>query len=214
MSTQKEPAQAKGVFDQYAFAFIESKDMSQALIKTVRLSLHLTPPTSHNANIELQLRDTVEKYDGEIIERDKKGKLEIAKCTHIVACTIDFPEYNEAMAMMVPVVKPAWVNVSLQRNRHAQIRPYSPDPRLIFSDVNITCEDIPIYDREAIAGAVLALGGTESKDLGRLTTHICALTTDGRKAMTAREKKLKCKIVLPHWSVPITHLASPISNKA
>lgn len=146
----------------------------------------------------------VEKYDGDIIERDENGKLDVASCTHIVACTIDFPEYNEAIAMMVPVVKPAWVNVSIVRNRYAQIRPYSPDPRLIFSDVNFTCEGLPIEDKEALTGAILALGGTESKDLGRLTTHICALSANGPKALMAKQKGLKCKVVLPHWSVSNT----------
>lgn len=158
----------------------------------------------------MQLKDTVEKYGAEIVERDENGNLPVAFCTHIVACTIDFPEYNEAMAMMVPVVKPAWVNVSLHRNRQAQIRPYSPDPRLLFSDVNLTCDGIPITDREAIAGAVLALGGMESKDLGRLTTHICALSADGPKALLAKSKGLKCKIVLPHWSVFALHFACHI----
>lgn len=155
-------------------------------------------------NVDIKLKSTIEKYDGQIVERDKDGKLGVVHCTHIVACTIDFPEYNEAMAMMVPVVKPAWINVTLNKNRHAQIRPYSPDPRLIFSDVNITCEDLPVTDRESITGAVLALGGTESKDLGRLTTHICALSTDGPKAVMAKQKGVKCKIVLPHWSVSTT----------
>lgn len=152
----------------------------------------------------MQLKATVEKYGSEIVERDENGNLPVALCTHIVACTIDFPEYNEAMAMMVPVVKPAWVNVSLRRNRQAQIRPYSPDPRLLFSDVNLTYDGIPVTDREAIAGAVLALGGMESKDLGRLTTHICALTADGPKAQMAKAKGLNCKIVLPHWFVSAT----------
>lgn len=103
------------------------------------------------------------------------------------------------MAMMVPVVRPVWVNASLHKNRQAQIRPYSPDPRLIFSNVVLTCDDIPLTDKDAIAGAVLALGGAESKDLGRLTTHICALSTDGPKVQMAMARNLKCKAVLPHW---------------
>lgn len=103
--------------------------------------------------------------------------------------------------MMVPVVKPVWIHASLAKGKQAQIRPYSPDPRLIFSDVVLTCDDIPITDKEAIAGAVLALGGTESKDLGRLTTHICALSTDGPKAKMAEQRRMNCKVVLPHWSV-------------
>lgn len=101
--------------------------------------------------------------------------------------------------MMVPVVRPSWINASLHKNRQAQIRPYSPDPRLIFSDIVVTCDDIPITDKESIIGAVLALGGTESKDLGRLTTHICAMSIDGPKVQMAMERKMKCKYVLPHW---------------
>lgn len=116
------------------------------------------------------------------------------------------------MAMMIPVIKPAWIQMSLNRNRQAQIRPYSPDPRLIFSDVNFTCEDIPIEDREALIGAVLALGGTESKDLGRLTTHICTLSMEGPKVKLAQNRGLKCKIVLPQWSVSTMPPPSPLSN--
>lgn len=146
------------------------------------------------------MKDTVQEHGAEIVDRKEDGSIPVSHCTHIIANTIDFPEYNEAMAMMVPVLKPAWIKASLAKGRQAQIRPYSPDPRLIFSDVVLTCDDIPLTDKESIAGAVLALGGTESKDLGRLITHICALSTDGPKAKMAAEKHMKCKIVLPHWS--------------
>lgn len=142
----------------------------------------------------------MQQYGAEIVERNEHGSIPVSECTHIIADTIDFPEYDEAMAMMVPVVVPDWVNASLHRNRQAQIRPYSPDPRLIFSSVVLTCDDIPLTDKETIAGAVLAMGGMESKDLGRLVTHICALSMDGPKAKLAQEKGLKCKVVLPHWS--------------
>lgn len=141
----------------------------------------------------------MQKYGAEIIESDDNGSIPVAQCTHIIADTIDFKEYDRAMAMMVPVVKPSWVQASIHKNRQAQIRPYSPDPRLIFSTVVITSDDIPPTDKDAIAGAVLALGGSESKDLGRLTTHICALSTCGPKVQMAIAKKMKCKIVLPHW---------------
>lgn len=118
---------------------------------------------------------------------------------------IDFPEYDEAMAMMIPVVVPEWINASLHKNRQAQIRPYSPDPRLIFSNVVLTCDELPLTDKETIAGAVLAMGGMESKDLGRLTTHICTLSMDGPKARLATQKNFRCKIVLPHWSAGTSH---------
>lgn len=157
------------------------------------------------------MRDTVQSYGAEIVERNDDGSIPVSHCTHIISNTIDFPEYNEAMAMMVPVVKPSWISASLAKGKQAQIRPYSPDPRLIFSDVVLTCDDIPVTDKESIAGAVLALGGTESKDFGRLTTHICALSTDGPKAKMAAEKRSKCKIVLPHW-LAAHRLDLPIIN--
>lgn len=147
------------------------------------------------------MSELVKGYGAEVVGRNEDGSIPVIKCTHIVADTIDFPEYNEAMAMMVPVIKPSWINNSLRRGRQAQIRPYSPDPRLFFSEVVLTCDELPINDSESIAGAVLAVGGSESKDLGRLTTHICALSIDGPKARMALEKNLNCKIVLPHWYV-------------
>lgn len=122
-------------------------------------------------------------------------------CTHIVANSSDFPEYTEAMAMMVPVVNTTWVHASLHRNKQAQVRPYSPDPRMIFHNVVLSCANIPVTDKEAITAAVLAMGGMESKDIGRLTTHLCALDIDDPKCEAALNKSKKCKIVLPHWSV-------------
>ncbi|KUI69948.1 BRCT-containing protein 1 [Cytospora mali] len=172
-------SRTSALFDECAFAFVPSKNLTD---NTIDL-----------------LKDTVKKYGAEVIERDEDGSFPVSECTHIVADMIDFPEYDEAMAMMVPVVIPEWVNASLHKNRQAQIRPYSPDPRLIFSNVVLTCDDIPITDKETIAGAVLAMGGMETKDLGRLVTHICALSMDGPKVQLAQQKGFKCKVVLPHW---------------
>lgn len=138
-------------------------------------------------------------FGAEVVKPDGDGKVPVHECSHIVAETIDFPEYNDAAAMMVPVVTPAWITNSLQRGKQAQIRPFSPDPRMIFANVNLTCADIPLVDKEAIVGTTLAMGGMESKDLSRATTHICALSMDHPKCKQAVEKKSKCKIVLPHW---------------
>lgn len=105
------------------------------------------------------------------------------------------------MAQMVPVVSEVWISHSLARGRQCPIRPYSPDPRLIFSSVVVTTtEQIPDCDREAIAGAVTAMGGMESREFSRTTTHLCALSMDDPKCQTVVERKLKrIKIVLPHW---------------
>lgn len=101
---------------------------------------------------------------------------------------------------MIPVVTTQWVEVSIQRRKQAAVRPYSPDPRMIFSKVVVTCGDIPAMDKESILGATMALGGQESKDVTRLTTHICSLSVDDPKIKVALEaRSFKCKIVLPHW---------------
>jgi hypothetical protein len=125
--------------------------------------------------------------------------MRIPQATHIISNTIDFDQYAEAQAMMIPVVKSDWIKATIARNKLAQVRPFSPDPRMIFSSIVLTCADIPALDAEAITGAIMALGGMESKDLSRLTTHICALSLDHPKCKDAQKKHPKCKIVLPHW---------------
>ncbi|RKF80667.1 putative brct domain-containing protein [Golovinomyces cichoracearum] len=127
------------------------------------------------------------------------SKIEVQNLTHIISETIDFPEYASARQHMIPVVIPDWIAHSLMRNKEAGIRPYTPDPALIFSSVNISCADIPTGDKDAIIGAVLAMGGVETNSLTKLTTHICALTIDHPKCQHAIVKKLNCKIILPHW---------------
>ena len=121
--------------------------------------------------------------------------------THIISATVDFPKYDEAQDCMIPVVTSTWIIQSLIRGKQAPLRPFTPDPKLFCSNVNLTCADIPSGDKDAIIGAVLAMGGTESSSLTKMTTHICALTMDHPKCQQAIEKGLKVKIVLPHWYV-------------
>ncbi|KAG8422459.1 regulator of Ty1 Transposition [Metarhizium acridum] len=100
---------------------------------------------------------------------------------------------------MIPVVSEHWISTSVMRRKVAQVRPFSPDPRMIFAEIVVTCADLPLMDKESIIGATMALGGQESKDVTRLTTHICALSMDAPKVKVALEKGFKGKIVLPHW---------------
>ncbi|TVY40689.1 BRCT-containing protein [Lachnellula occidentalis] len=167
------------IFDNCVFAFWESRDLPEATID--------------------QLQKTLEDHAGEISPNDDDGKINLEDVTHIISTTSDFPQYSEARRNMISVVKPAWITQSLLKNKQAQPRPYTPDPNLIFSDITISCADIPTGDKDAIIGAVLAMGGAESNSLTKLTTHICALTVDHPKCQQAIEKGLKCKIVLPHW---------------
>jgi len=101
---------------------------------------------------------------------------------------------------MLTVVTPAWISISLARSKLQPHRPYTPDPNKFFSNVVVSCADIPSGDKEAIIGAVLAYGGAETNDITRQTTHVCALTMEHPKVQAIMEKGLgKLKIVLPHW---------------
>lgn len=139
------------------------------------------------------------KYGGKVCARKRDGSLPLATITHIVSNTIEFPQYDTSITMMIPVVKSKWIAASLAKGKQAQIRPYTPDPRMIFSDVMLSCADIPSNDKDAIIGATMAMGGMYSEHITKLTTHICALSTDHPKVRMAIEKKHKCKVVLPHW---------------
>lgn len=141
----------------------------------------------------------VKSNGGEVCEPRYNGSIPVDQASHIVSNTIDFPQYTEAQAMMIPVVTDNWVQISLAKSRLAQIRPYSPDPRMIFSSVTITCAGLPTMDEEGIIGATAALGGTDSPTVTRLTTHICALSDDDPVCQEARAKAPRAKIVLPHW---------------
>ena len=88
---------------------------------------------------------------------------------------------------------------SVAKNRLANPRSYSPDPRLYFSGLVLSCADIPEGDKDAIIGGVLAKGGLYSSSVTRLVTHIVALTMEPEKCQTVFKKDLKCNIVLPHW---------------
>ena len=100
---------------------------------------------------------------------------------------------------MIPVVTENWILLCLTRSRLAPIRGYSPDPRMIFSSVTITCAGLPTMDKEGIIGATAALGGADSPAVTKLTTHICALSDDDPMVQEARANGSRAKIVLPHW---------------
>ncbi|KAI1454449.1 BRCT domain-containing protein [Annulohypoxylon moriforme] len=161
----------------------------------------------------LKLTQTIVKYDGKVEIAPDKKPLEVEGLTHIIANSIDFEDYTEATARMIPVVKSKWISASLAKGKQAQIRPFTPDPRMIFSDVILSCADIPPTDKETIIGATMALGGMDSDNVTKMTTHICALSLDHPKCQLAREKNLKCKIVLPHWFDDCFKLGKRISEK-
>ena len=127
------------------------------------------------------------------------GKIVLNQVTHIISTTIDFPDYEAAADSLKSVVKPAWVSASIMKNKVANPRQYSPDPRRFYSGLVVCCVDLPPGDSDAIIGGVLAMGGLYSSSVTKMVTHIVALTVDNDKCQVALSKGLKCKIVLPHW---------------
>lgn len=119
--------------------------------------------------------------------------------THVISSTSDFPDYDRATDALIPVVKPDWISASLTKDKLANPRQYSPDPRLFLSDVVVCCADLPEGDKDAIVGGVLAMGGLYSQKVATMVTHIVALTMDSDKCAIVQSKKLDIKVVLPHW---------------
>ncbi|KFY36379.1 hypothetical protein V494_05061 [Pseudogymnoascus sp. VKM F-4513 (FW-928)] len=160
-----------------------------------------------------EFKSILEENGATISELGTDGTVEIFEVTHIISSTSDFPQYHVACEHLLPVIAPSWIAASLKKSKLAPFRPYTPDPKLFFSGVNVTCADIPEGDQDAIIGAVLAMGGQESSSLTRQVTHIVALTEDHPKCQNAKDKQLKCKIVLPHWFEDCIKLGHRIDEK-
>ncbi|CAG9998967.1 unnamed protein product [Clonostachys byssicola] len=168
-----------GMFDDCSIAFVPSSSLTPKLIG--------------------DLSSIVQDNGATVCEPRRDGSLPIEKVTHIVSNTIDFTQFTESQAIMIPVVTTDWITTSIARRKQANVRTFSPDPRMIFSQVIVTCGDLPIMDKESILGATMALGGQETKDATRLTTHICSLSMDHPKVEASLQKGWKGKVVLPHW---------------
>lgn len=126
-------------------------------------------------------------------------RIPLEKVTHIIANSIDFPDYHRAADALKAVVRPQWVQASLAKARLANPQQYSPDPRLFYSGLVVCCADLPAGDADAIIGGVIAMGGLYSSAVTKQVTHIVALTLEAEKCRAALSKGLKCSIVLPHW---------------
>ena len=127
------------------------------------------------------------------------GRIPLAGLTHIISTTTDFEAYEAISNALIPVVKPEWITSSVAKKKLANPRSHSPDPRLIFSGLIVSCADLPDGDKDAIVGGVLAMGGLYSPPITKLVTHLVALNMDSEKCRTVVAKSLSCKLVLPHW---------------
>jgi Regulator of Ty1 transposition protein 107 BRCT domain/twin BRCT domain len=68
-----------------------------------------------------------------------------------------------------------------------------------MTDVVACCADLPEGDADAIAGGIIAMGGLFTSKLTSQVTHIVALSMDSEQVDTAIKKRLRVKVVLPHW---------------
>jgi hypothetical protein len=143
---------------------------------------------------------TVRGHGGEVVVYASPSAFPpIHEFTHIISSTVDFSDYQNANDALIPVVKPQWLLTSISKNKLANPRQHSPDPRLFMNDVVVSCGDIPEGDKDAIIGGVLAMGGIYSSGITSQVTHLVDLTTESDKVRTVIKKRLGAKVVLPHW---------------
>src|ERR1700744_2651709 len=96
---------------------------------------------------ELRLHDAAV-----LIDNYPEENLDLKEITHVISDTYDFPDYNACSDALIPVVKPAWVQICLAKDKLMNPRQYSPDPRYFMSDVCVCIADLPPGDADAIAG--------------------------------------------------------------
>ncbi|KAI9698918.1 MAG: hypothetical protein M1836_003107 [Candelina mexicana] len=197
-----EPAKADAgepgpLFAQVAFNIVRSASLSDEDANQVGYNLCPLPEMKLTFS---ELASQIEAEGGvNCSPEPTPGRIPLKGISHIISTTSDFPDYAAAGDALIPVVKPEWVTASLSKKRLANPRQYSPDPRLFFSGVTVCCTDLPSGDKDAIIGGVLAMGGLYSGHVTRMVTHIVALTEENDKCDFVLNKKLQCKIVLPHW---------------
>ena len=144
--------------------------------------------------------ESLRLHDGDaVLDEYPDQSLSLEGVTHIVSATFDFPDYDAASDAMIPTVKPLWIQHSLARSKIANPRQYCPDPRYFMADVVACCADLPEGDADAIAGGIIAMGGLFTSKLTSQVTHIVALSMESEQVETAVKKRLRVKVVLPHW---------------
>ncbi|KAF8440146.1 hypothetical protein BGX38DRAFT_1097298 [Terfezia claveryi] len=176
-------ADAPGLFNEVIFCIIESDKLSKDEAKEIRKKL------LDNGATEVEFRTNP----------NDKIPFDPAEVTHVIAADVDFPGQLEVDEAMKPIVTPAWVDTTIAKKRLAHVRPFTPDPQFFFSGVIATVAELPVGDKEAICGGIIAMGGQYNGNLTKFTTHLVALNMDNEKCKSVVTKKLPVKIVLPHW---------------
>lgn len=171
-----------GLFEDVVFAVMPN-DLDDNQIEQVRTAL-MTGGGQYMA-----LRETDQRIDDESLD----------SITHIIATSIDFPQYERALELGIAIVKPSWVSQSVLKKRVSATRMHTPDPAQFFHDVVVTFAGLPEGDVENLIAGVIALGGQYSQNLSKLVTHIVTTDDTSKKCQLAMDKMPHVKMVLPHW---------------
>ncbi|PVU90555.1 hypothetical protein BB561_004823 [Smittium simulii] len=134
--------------------------------------------------------------------------------THIFTNSIYFPEYLSAKRNGVKIVKPKWIEDSIRLNSLQPEEAYDPDVSKIFSGMIVTATQLPVNDREALYGGVIAYGGQYRQNLAKGVTHMVLLTGSGSKyQQILSNPQLNIKLILPHWFEQCINLGILIDDK-
>lgn len=185
-----------GLFEDVIFAIIPT-DLNDEQINDVQTAL----TTSGGQHIPLRDED-------QQIDNDSIGSV-----THIIATSVDFPQYERALELGIAIVKPSWVAQSIMKKRLSATRMHTPDPAQFFHDVVVTFAGLPEGDVENLIAGVIALGGQHSLNLSKLVTHIVTVDETDKKCLLAKEKMPQVKMVLPHWFDDCFKLGKMISER-
>lgn len=130
---------------------------------------------------------------------DKEEFIELGY-SHIISNSVKFDLYPFTQEKLIPVATSELIHVTLEKGKQQPIRPYSPDPNHVLKDVHICCGNLPVSDKEAIFGAVRALGGTFSELLNKYATHVISVNPDEDIVIAVESlKQFKIKAVVPLW---------------
>ncbi|KAK9462452.1 uncharacterized protein V1516DRAFT_670305 [Lipomyces oligophaga] len=121
--------------------------------------------------------------------------------TYIIANTIEFPEYAEAVDLFVNVARSSWVLKSYGQVKPLPLHFFSPNPAFFFSDVRVCALGLPEHDTEILYRGVQAMGGQWTTLHNQFTTHLVTLYPDTPevKRIMKRRSSSSIKYVSSEW---------------
>ncbi|PVV00590.1 hypothetical protein BB560_005025, partial [Smittium megazygosporum] len=150
----------------------------------------------------------------ESLSNDSATNSSIQTITHVITKDIHFPEYLSILGQPIKIITPTWVHHSLRFNALQDEKFYNPHPKNIFSGLIVTASQLPVNDREALYGGILAYGGQYKLNLSKAVTHLVLLTgTGGKYDQVMANPKLKIKVILPHWFEQCINLGILVDEK-